>query len=141
MKKIIITLSCLLLVSACGCSDSDDNEKSKEESSRFIDDKTYTACVEMVNLCDDIIDGNVKPEYCLDEFEKYYSVIQAARTDSDNELKLQTIKTICDTMKIEIEHKNYSTKKGEFNVTFEFDLKDSRNNLAAYVDIESREID
>lgn len=105
----------------------------------FLDEQTYTACIEIVNLCDDIIDGHIKAEYCTDEFEKYYTIIQSARSESE-ETKLDTIKIICDTMKIEIDRKNYDTKQGRPNYEFEYDLNENRNELANYIGVAEREI-
>ena len=137
MKKILALLCCSVLALGCGCSGSEDKQSSSEQS--FLDAETLTACTNLVNLCDDIIDGHIKAEYCTDEFEKYYTIIQSARSESE-ETKLDTIKIICDTMKIEIDRKNYDTKQGQPNYEFEYDLNESRNKLANYIGVAEREI-
>ena len=98
----------------------------------FLDRQTYTACIEIVNLCDDILDGHIELEYSLDECEKNNDIIQKSRTDiKERKTSLDLLKLYSDNLKDIIKHNN------DF---YEFDLCEYRNKIADYVGIANRQI-
>ena len=109
------------------------------DTNKFLSDEALEACKEIVNICDDVIDEHLEPEYCIEEFDKYNTIVQSARIDDDKST-LDYIKFLCDRIKSEIERENRNNNSIFISDEFKESLTEYRNKLANYIGVAEREI-